>query len=831
MKNFLILLLLFTASFAIKAADVIKSSDANHAYFIDNDGNVLPLAIAYTTDGAGTVSLLGSSASITDDILVPKGLGRMYLNAADGKTYPAMVLYTTDGAGNIIPVPAGGGGGGGTWGSITGTLSSQTDLQNALNLKATVVNLNAHTSNTSNPHSVTKAQVGLPLAENTSDANKPVSTATQTALNLKANLAAISAVGLSGAYADLTGAPTIPLIQDSISDSNMNGATQNAIFDALGLKYTIGDRLYFPETGQPNCIICFNETGNDTGIGSDTDGEIYIESNNHVSARFGADDSLTVLGNIYAANYPPAPISGTNNALAAYDNAGALTSTSNYGVDINGFIDLFKVMVPNDQGGQSLSDDTINIEPLQNSPDENYVLHQEQISFDTANSGFTFGTSGNAAYFHNMGYQHQGTGDIGVMSYLTMNNNIGNGTDPVNVQGFNYVNAAANIQSGATILGQVMGHGFVFNMQTGSFINQAINPFYDQSQVQADVGGYSVFNGGPTILGIKNNSNFEGLNIHPQITNFTGNASANVIAIGGSYGTFDTGVFNGIMLSPNVTSVTNAYGIYVNMNDVTASGTKKAAVFNGDVDVNGALSFSGALSIGKLTSYGVLSPVIDGGGNPTSVNQLISQVDIPANATTANADTIGLNTAMLVNVGANSNITLGAFGLFSALALPAVIETHTGSVLPRLQGATFALSLSGTSDGGTITQAEGGRFVMIPNGITTITRSIGVLIDQPFGLVSAENFGIYQSDAEKNYFEGDVKVGGLDGLSKPHIGVESEKTIASKNGFQMHLHGSQPTCDEDHRGLMWNLEGGAGVPDLFQVCQKDITDAYVWVTH
>jgi hypothetical protein len=30
---------------------------------------------------------------------------------------------------------SGGGGGGGTWGSITGTLSAQTDLQNALNAK------------------------------------------------------------------------------------------------------------------------------------------------------------------------------------------------------------------------------------------------------------------------------------------------------------------------------------------------------------------------------------------------------------------------------------------------------------------------------------------------------------------------------------------------------------------------------------------------------------------------------------------------------------------------------------------------------------------------
>lgn len=32
-------------------------------------------------------------------------------------------------------VNAGGGGGGGTWGSITGTLSAQTDLQTALNAK------------------------------------------------------------------------------------------------------------------------------------------------------------------------------------------------------------------------------------------------------------------------------------------------------------------------------------------------------------------------------------------------------------------------------------------------------------------------------------------------------------------------------------------------------------------------------------------------------------------------------------------------------------------------------------------------------------------------
>ena len=45
--------------------------------------------------------------------------------------------------------------------------------------------LTSHTGNTSNPHSVTKAQVGLGNVDNTSDASKPISTAVQTALNAK----------------------------------------------------------------------------------------------------------------------------------------------------------------------------------------------------------------------------------------------------------------------------------------------------------------------------------------------------------------------------------------------------------------------------------------------------------------------------------------------------------------------------------------------------------------------------------------------------------------------------------------------------------------------
>lgn len=49
------------------------------------------------------------------------------------------------------------------------------------------VEFTAHTDDKNNPHTVTKSQIGLGNVDNTADADKPISTATQAALNQKAN--------------------------------------------------------------------------------------------------------------------------------------------------------------------------------------------------------------------------------------------------------------------------------------------------------------------------------------------------------------------------------------------------------------------------------------------------------------------------------------------------------------------------------------------------------------------------------------------------------------------------------------------------------------------
>lgn len=75
-----------------------------------------------------------------------------------------------------------------TWGGIAGTLSDQTDLQSALDAKEPTI-----TSGSTSQYyrgdktfqTLNKTAVGLGNVDNTSDANKPISTATQTALNAK----------------------------------------------------------------------------------------------------------------------------------------------------------------------------------------------------------------------------------------------------------------------------------------------------------------------------------------------------------------------------------------------------------------------------------------------------------------------------------------------------------------------------------------------------------------------------------------------------------------------------------------------------------------------
>ena len=152
--------------------------------------------------------------------------------------------------------------------SHTHAIADITGLQTALNSKATASDLTSHVNSTSNPHSVTKAQVGLGNVDNTSDANKPISTATQTALNLKADDAAISAVGKSNDYNDLDNKPSIPSDVGDLTDTgsilfdgNYSSLTNKPDLSVLEEVLVFANLAAFPTTGETGKVYIAEDTG------------------------------------------------------------------------------------------------------------------------------------------------------------------------------------------------------------------------------------------------------------------------------------------------------------------------------------------------------------------------------------------------------------------------------------------------------------------------------------------------------------------------------------------------------------------------------------------
>ena len=150
--------------------------------------------------------------------------------------------------------------------------------------RTTIGTVAPHIADTANPHSVTKAQVGLTSVDDTADADKPVSTAQQTVLDLKQDILA------EGAFVDgdKTKLDAIEAGADVTDATNVNAA--GAVMES---DFTPAFSMVVQQsgTGSPEML----QVGSDTLVGRVTGGGSEIDdlSPSTVRTMINVEDGAT----------------------------------------------------------------------------------------------------------------------------------------------------------------------------------------------------------------------------------------------------------------------------------------------------------------------------------------------------------------------------------------------------------------------------------------------------------------------------------------------------------------------------------------------------------
>lgn len=270
-------------------------------------GAIIGAGVSLSLSSTGRARLLYGTVDVTNTVSATANFGDLYINTTSKAVYQKTNLSFPSGLTYITTTDA-------TW----------VKLGN---------------------YSLTKSDVGLGNVDNTSDLNKPISTATQTALDLKANLASPT----------FTGTVTIPSPFTLGATSVTSTGTQlNYLSGATGttgtgnLVYSNSPTLVTPNLGTPSAVTLTNGTGLpvSTGISGLGSGVATFLATPSSANLLAALTTKTGTGNaVFSDN---ATLTGTTNIATIANSNGANFATNSGNVGIGRSASAYKLELQGD---------------------------------------------------------------------------------------------------------------------------------------------------------------------------------------------------------------------------------------------------------------------------------------------------------------------------------------------------------------------------------------------------------------------------------------------------------------------------------------------------
>lgn len=331
----------------------------------------------------------------------------------------------------------------------------------------------------------------------------------------------------------------------------------------------------------------------------------------------GTNITLTPFGSTITID--SASPTGNSNTFAGFDNSGNLFTIPGFFINTtSGGMNEQLTVQPDDNGGASANGFELSFDPLQDSPNESWLMINNYANLDVASSGFNMGINGNALTMLNHNISHQGTGDVGGLTFINNNFNIGNGVDAISVGGISYAYGFGVINANTTV-GNIQGYGFQPSANAAATISPTsyINAFYDYANLPVGVPGYNSFAAGPTIGSINTNGNYQAFSSNPTIGTLTGTAGHTGLGLFPNITTVNSGGVQGVAISPTIGTMVSGGFTGININPTI--GMNNNYTVGLDINMDNVTNFPGAVASLVVQDITVTLLVPDAGGNAITV--------------------------------------------------------------------------------------------------------------------------------------------------------------------------------------------------------------------